>query len=162
MRSSLMERVGLCRCSGYDCDRGDVYWVFVNRTEDEVRLWRAADELLTCLEGTGRKNILIEIANEIDVLVDRTPYDLFTPDRQAEMIVKLREKHPGFLYSTSRGGAQAERGRGMPSPALVKAKDDVLIHAAGRSPAGVEASIKAVRAMPSANSMVRTIRLPSL
>ena len=47
------------------------------------------------------------------------------------MIVKLREKHPGFLYSTSGGGAQAETGRGMPSPAPVEADDYVLIHGNG-------------------------------
>jgi hypothetical protein len=39
------------------------------------------------------------------------------------MIVKLREKHPGFLYSTSSGGARADTWRGMPSPALVEADD---------------------------------------
>ena len=59
----------------------------VQRMQDEAALWRAADELLAFLEGTGRQNILIEIANEIDVVLDRTGYDLFTPDRQAEMIV---------------------------------------------------------------------------
>ena len=48
---------------------------------------------------------MIEIANEIDVVLDHTPYDLFTPDRQAEMILALRKDHPGFLYSTSGGGA---------------------------------------------------------
>jgi hypothetical protein len=52
------------------------------------------------LEGTGRKNILIEIANEIDVVLDHTPYDLFTPDRQAEMIVALRKDHPGFRHGS--------------------------------------------------------------
>ena len=38
--------------------------------EDEAALWRAADELP------------IEIANQIDVVLDHTPYDLFTPDRR--------------------------------------------------------------------------------
>jgi hypothetical protein len=127
---------------------GMFYWVFVQRMEDEAALWRAADELLTFLTATGRKNALIEIANEIDVVLDRTQMDLFTPDRQAKMIAKLRVKHPGFLYSTSGGGAQAETGRGMPSPALVEADDYVLIHGNGLRPAGVEAAIKAIRAMP--------------
>jgi hypothetical protein len=102
---------------------GMSYWKSVQRMQDEAALWRAADSLLTFLEGTGRKNVLIEIANEIDVVRDHTPYDLFTPDQQAEMIVALRKGHPGFLYSTSGGGAQAETGRGMPSPALVETDD---------------------------------------
>jgi hypothetical protein len=60
---------------------GMFYWISVRRMRDEAALWRAADELLTFLEGTGRQNVLIEIANEIDVVTDHTDYDLFTPDR---------------------------------------------------------------------------------
>ena len=48
---------------------------------------------------------------------------LFPPCGNGPMIVALREKHPGFLYSTSGGGAQADTGRSMPSPALVEADD---------------------------------------
>ena len=55
------------------------------------------------------------MANEIDVVLDRTQMDIFTPDRQADMIVRLKQAHAGFLYSTSGGGAQAEMGRGIPS-----------------------------------------------
>jgi hypothetical protein len=127
---------------------GMFYWKSVQRMEDEAALWHAADELLTFLWASGHRNALIEIANEIDVVRDHTPYDLFTPDRQAEMIVALRQDHPGFLYSTSGGGAKADTGRGMPSPALVEADDYVLIHGNGLRPAGVEAAIKAIRAMP--------------
>ena len=69
-------------------------------------------------------------------------------DRQAEMIVRLKQAHAGFLYSTSGGGADVKRNRGMPSPALVEADDYVLIHGNGLRPAGVEAAIVAIRAMP--------------
>jgi hypothetical protein len=124
------------------------YWISVQRMRDEAALWRAADELLTFLEGTGRENVLIEIANEIDVVINHTDYDLFTPDRQAEMILALREQHPGYLYSTSGGGVNAETGRGMPSPALVEAADYVLIHGNGTRPPQLEAAIQAVRDMP--------------
>ena len=82
------------------------------------------------------------------MVLDRTQLDLFTPDRQAEMIVALREKHPDFLYSTSGGGADVKRNRGMPSPALVEADDYVLIHGNGLRPPQVEAAIVAIRAMP--------------
>ena len=51
---------------------GMFYWVFVRRLEGETALWRAVDELLIFLENTGRENVLIEIANEIDVVLDRT------------------------------------------------------------------------------------------
>jgi hypothetical protein len=54
----------------------------------------------------------------------------------------------GGQNSTSGGGAQADTGRGMRSPALVEADDFVLIHGNGLRPAGVEAAIVAIRAMP--------------
>jgi hypothetical protein len=60
---------------------GMSYWKSVRRMADEPSLWRAADSLLNFLEGTGRKNVLIEITNEIEVVHDHTPYDLFTSDR---------------------------------------------------------------------------------
>jgi len=62
----------------------------------------------------------------------------FTSDRQAEMNVALRAKHPGFPYSTSGGGAQAETGRRMPSPALIETDDYTLIYGNGPRPAGEE------------------------
>jgi hypothetical protein len=74
--------------------------------------------------------------------------DMCLSFRKAEMIVALREKYPGLLDSTSGGGAQADTDRGMPSPALVEADDYVLIHGNGLRPAGVEAAIVAIRAMP--------------
>jgi hypothetical protein len=101
---------------------------------NEAPLWRAADELLTFLAATGRKNALIEIANEINVVEDLTEYDLFAPDRQAEMIATLGEKHPGFLYSTSGGGVKVKTGCGMPSLALVGAADYTLPTATARVP----------------------------
>jgi hypothetical protein len=64
------------------------------------------------------------------------------------MIVALREKRPGFLYSTSGGGAQVETGRGMPTPALVEAADYVLIHGNGTRPPQLGAAIRAIQAMP--------------
>jgi len=87
---------------------GMFYSVVVRHMEDEAALWRAADSLLNFLESTGRKNVLIEIENEIDVMADRTPYDLVVSDRQAEMIVTLRAK-------ASRTGAPADRMKAAPS-----------------------------------------------
>jgi hypothetical protein len=45
---------------------GLFYWVSLLRMRDEEAVWRVADEALAFLEGTGRQNILIELANEID------------------------------------------------------------------------------------------------
>lgn len=127
---------------------GLFYWVFLRRMRDERAIWRAAGEALAFLEETGRRNILIEVANEIDVVVNRTDYDIFAPDRVHDMIHRLRSAHPGLLYSTSGGGVNAATGRGMPSPDLVEAADFVLIHGNGTRPPQLEAAIRAVQAMP--------------
>lgn len=127
---------------------GFFYWIFLRRMEDEEALWRAADETLAFLEGTGHQNVLIEIANEIDVVVDNTRFDILRPDRVHEMINGLRADHPGFLYSTSGGGAEVDTGRGMPPPSLVSADDFVLLHGNGLRPPQLAAAIQAVCAMP--------------
>ena len=75
------------------------------------------------------------------------------------MILEKRENHPGFFYSTSAGGAQAETGRGMPGSALVESDDYVLIHGNGLRPAGDEAAIRAIRAMPAWQANPKPIRL---
>ena len=36
---------------------GMFYWKSVQRMRGEAALWRAADEVLAFLEGTGRKNV---------------------------------------------------------------------------------------------------------
>jgi hypothetical protein len=127
---------------------GLFYWVMLLKVRDEEAIWRAADEALSFLEGTGRRNILIEIANEIDVIVRHTAYDIFGWDRVHQMIDKLRAVHPGLLYSTSGGGVNVETGSGMPSPSLIETADYVLIHGNGTRPAQLAAAIQAIRAMP--------------
>jgi hypothetical protein len=127
---------------------GLFYWTQMLKMEGEPAIWRAADEALSFLEGTGRRNILVELANEVDVVVRRTPYDIFGWDRAHEMIARLRADHPTLLYSTSGGGAKVETGSGMPSPAAVAEADYVLLHGNGTRPPQLAAAIQAVRAMP--------------
>jgi hypothetical protein len=127
---------------------GLFYWVSLLRMRDEEAIWRAADEALAFLEGTGRQNILIELANEIDVVVDRTPYDIFRPDRVHEMIERLRAAHPSLLYSTSGGGVNVETERCMPPPSLVEAADFLLPHGNGTRPPQLAAALQAIQAMP--------------
>jgi hypothetical protein len=123
---------------------GMFYWTMLLRMEDEAAIWRAARETCEFLLGTGRHNILVEIANEIDVVVDNTPYDIFRPERQAEMIAALRNDYPELLYSTSGGGAEVTTGRGMPPAALVRAADYVLLHGNGLRPPELIAALDTV------------------
>lgn len=126
---------------------GMFYWMMLLRMQDEAAIWRAAHETCEFLLGTGRRNILVEIANEIDVVVDHTPYTIFRPERQPEMIAALRQRYPELLYSTSGGGAEVATGRGMPPAALVRADDYVLLHGNGLRPPELEAAIDAVQGM---------------
>jgi hypothetical protein len=127
---------------------GLFYWISLQRMRNEEAVWRAADEALRFLEGTGRRNLLVELANEIDVVQDHTPYTIFWPERQHEMIAALRAAHPGFLYSTSGGGAEVATGRGMPPDSLLAAADFVLLHGNGLRAPELVAAIDAVQAMP--------------
>ncbi len=127
---------------------GLFYWVFVRRMQDERAIWRAAHEALDFLQGTGRHNLLIEIANEVEVVAENTGYGIFHPRRVHKMVDRLRTAYPDFLYSTSQGGAEVETGRGIPPASLVEAVDFVLMHGNGTRPPQLEAAIRAVQAMP--------------
>jgi hypothetical protein len=127
---------------------GLFYWMQMLHMEGEPAIWRAADEALGFLEGTGRRNILIELANEVDVVARHTPYAIFGWDQVHETIARLRANHPSLLYSASGGGANVETGSGMPSAAAVSEADYVLLHGNGTRPPELAAAIQAVRAMP--------------
>jgi hypothetical protein len=68
------------------------YWMMLLRMKGEAAVWRAAHEALHFLEGVGHRNILIELANEVDVVVDHTPYGMFGWHRVHEMVERLRAR----------------------------------------------------------------------
>jgi len=127
---------------------GLFYWVFVKQMENEKAIWRAAHSALDWLEGTGRHNVLVEVANEIEVVVKHTESDLFTYRRQAEMLETLRKAHPGLLCSTSFIAKRADPAKGVPPDSLIEASDYVLIHGNGTRPPELAEKIQALRAMP--------------
>jgi len=124
---------------------GLFYWIHVHRMRDEQAVWRAAEQALEFLQGTGHRNALVEVANETH---PRFGYECFAPERAHEMVNGLRERYPEFLYSTSLVGVNVDTGNGMPPPSLVEAVDFVLLHGNGTRPAQLTAAIKAVQAMP--------------
>ncbi len=124
---------------------GLFYWRHVSKLADETAVWRAARSALDSLRGTGRRNVMVEVANETH---SRFGYDLFDVERAHAMLEALRAEYPEFLFSTSLVGANASTGSGMPSPALVRAVDFVLLHGNGTRPPQLEAAIDAVQDMP--------------
>ena len=126
---------------------GLLYCVHLKRM-GQAAIWRAADEALSFLESTGRKNMLIEVANEVEVCLRHSGYDMFRPERTHEMVLKLRATHPGFLYSTSQGGMNVETGRCMPPVTLIEAVDFILVHGNNTRAPQLEAALQAILAMP--------------
>jgi hypothetical protein len=125
---------------------GLFYWKHVQKLADEAAVWRAAENAVDFLVGLGRRNLLVEIANETDIA--GFGHAIFQPEQAPRMIEALRQRHSGLLYSTSLVGANPETGRGMPPAVLVEAVDYVLIHGNGCDPARLERAIQRVQAMP--------------
>jgi len=133
---------------------GLFYWKQTLKLENEQAVWRAAHEALDFLQGTGYKNILIEIANETH---ERFGYDLFAPSQAHIMLDQLRQKYPDFLYATSLVGVNPKTGKGMPPATLVDAVDYVLLHGNGADPLRLESAIQAVRRMPAFRRLPKPI-----
>lgn len=111
-------------------------------------LLRVADNALCFLESTGRRNILVEVANEVEVVLRHSGYDIFRPDKTHEIVRILREARPGFLCSTSQGGMNVDTGRCMPPPTLVEAVDCILVHGNGTRAPQLDAALVAVQVIP--------------
>ncbi|UCC61574.1 MAG: hypothetical protein JSV36_12275 [Anaerolineae bacterium] len=124
------------------------YWVFIGRMRDEEAIWRAAHNALEFLEGTGYRNLLIEIANEIEIVVKYTGCDPFRPEQQPRMVNELRQAHPGLLYSTSHMAFSVDPAKDSPPASLIETVDFVLLHGNSTRPPQLEAAIKALQAMP--------------
>ncbi len=126
---------------------GLLYCVHLKKMTESA-IWRVCDQALAFLEGTGRKNVVIEVANEVEVCLRHSGYEMFRPELTHEMVVRLRETYPGFLYSASQGGMDVETGRCMPPPSLIDAVDFVLVHGNGTRAPQLDAALKAILATP--------------
>ncbi len=127
---------------------GLLYAAHVRKMKDEQAVWRAAYNTLEFLKSTGHRNLLIEAANEIDVILEISGNEIFEPRRAHEMLERFRQTYPDFLYSTSLMGANVEEGKGMPPASLIEAADYVLLHGNGTRARQLDTAIKTVQAMP--------------
>ncbi|NLE43217.1 MAG: hypothetical protein GX620_00745 [Chloroflexi bacterium] len=126
---------------------GLFYGVHLKKMRDEAAVWRAGHAALEFLVSTGHRNLLIEVANEIEVCAHHSGYDIYDPMRAHEMVSAYKEAHPGLIFSTSQGGVKPETNECLPTPRLYEATDFVLIHGNGARAARLEAAIQAIRAM---------------
>ena len=101
------------------------------RLTDEQSLVRALDGAIDWLLGAGYANVLIEIANEVDV--PRYRHEIVKPHRVDELIRRAQERSSGkvaspagrLLVATSMGGGS------IPPDNIVAASDFLLLHGNG-------------------------------
>lgn len=124
---------------------GLFYFKHANRLDGNKATVRAAYNALDVLAGTGRRNILVEVANETDA---EFVHPFFELDRAPRVIEEMRGRYPGLLFSTSQWSLNPALTRGLPTAALVEAVDYVLLHGNECDPEALERAIHAVRSMP--------------
>lgn len=127
---------------------GLFYCAQIKRFEDDAAMWRAAGEALDFLAESGLRNVIVEFANEIEIVHRQTGNDLYAPERAGQLIYRLRSLHPEFLYTISHCGPNPDTGRGIPVPDLIAAEDVVCIHGNGVKEERLARTIDAVKAIP--------------
>jgi hypothetical protein len=115
------------------------------RLADDTAVFAACDHLTDWLTTTGPhapyRNVLVEVANEID----STGYDraVLSPDRITELIQRIQVRSAGTLPVSV-----SFRGLSTPTPSVVAASDYVDLHSTNRTTDDLAATIAAIRAMP--------------
>ena len=94
--------------------------------EDEAAIKNAANNVIDWLHEQGYKNVLIEVANEIDNR--KYDHDLLSAERAHELIELVKSNdRDGFRYLVS----TSYNGNSVPRPNVVKTADFLLIHGNG-------------------------------
>ena len=120
------------------------------RLADEQAVLAATDAAVDWLCDGGWRNVIIEIANEVNV--PRYEHPILRTDRCHELIRRVAQRSQGrletpagrLLVGASRGGG------GIPSESIVGASDFLLLHGNGVSdPARIGQMVQTCRAMES-------------
>jgi len=103
---------------------GLLYFGQDQRLTDEPAVLAAVDNAVDWLGARGYTNVLVEIANEVDV--PAYTHEIIRPGRVAELIRRVRERSAGRLpVGTSTGGGA------LPTEGIVEASDLLLLHGNG-------------------------------
>jgi len=78
---------------------GMFYWKLTLKMNGEHAVWNAVENALAWLRSTGRRNVMVEIANETDIHFTGLP--IFQLDQCGRMIYHFKNRYPEFLISTS-------------------------------------------------------------
>jgi hypothetical protein len=122
---------------------GIFYFGQDERLKDEAAVLRGLDQAIDWVQGKGYRNVMIEVNNECNVRYD---HDVLKPQRVHELIERVKARERGgrrLLVSTSYGGGA------IPSPAVVKAADFLLLHGNGQhKPELITQQIERTRQVP--------------
>lgn len=123
---------------------GVFYFGQDQRLRDEAAVVRALDATVSWVLTRGYRNVLLEVDNECDN--DDYDHAVLKPPRVAELIERVRRTVVGgrrLLVSTSFLGTR------VPSEAVIRASDFVLLHGNGVSdPDRIVAMVNATRSSP--------------
>lgn len=112
------------------------------RLKDEAAVINAARNAVQWLAGQGYRNVLIEAVNETNIKYD---HGILQAARIHELIAMIKQWDFGgqrFLAGTSYGGGT------IPSPAVVKASDFLLLHGNGvKDPKRITEMVRKTRAV---------------
>jgi len=120
---------------------GFFYFGQDERVEDEAAIVRAVDNATDWLLRGNHTNVIVEIANEVDV--PRYEHEILMPARCHELVTRVQTRSKGrLLVGTSFGGGS------IPTEAVAAASDGLLVHGNGVSdPDRIRAMVDACRAL---------------
>lgn len=108
--------------------------------KDEEAILNAVDNTVSWLQEKSFTNVLIEVGNESNNR--KYDHEILKQDRIHELILRIKEKAPELLVSTSFNGNT------LPPEKVVEVSDYVLIHGNGvHNPARITEMVEQVRAM---------------
>ena len=111
------------------------------RLRDEAAVLDAVDNSVDWLLALPHRNVLVEIANEIDH--DGFDHDILSPSRVGELFHRVQIRSAGRLaVSTS------FLGRSSPPSTVIRDADYVLIHSNNESPAELRSKVESIRDKP--------------
>jgi len=112
------------------------------RLQDEEAVIAAVDNVVRWIQEKGYSNIILEVANESNN--KKYQHDIIGENRVHELILRVKNKAPKLLVSTSFNGNT------LPPDKVVEVSDYVLLHGNGvHDPARIVEMVEQVRALPS-------------